>query len=475
MTAGTSTGARRLVPAAARAHTAPAQRISAMAGFRIPGPLTGFMPDGSPLRIDDGTAPLWAVPAPGPVCTSLHCRPLVEASLHDLSWRDADDVARHVWQALVMAAPRVPARVLQRTGVMLEGVLDALLPALLVAMGVLAAGITLGSLVGGAIGLLVGGVSALPGAVLGADLGLAFANALLVWAGLGFLVSEIAGGLPEMSRLAERGVRRAAAVHGKAAGDPAWQLSAAADDLAEAAALFIVLVLQGIVAWLLRKPAIAAMRGATGSIGRAAGSIRTGEATAAADAAVAELVGRLRASRFGEGFAKWVEGNWRELVGNPRLQISAAAGKNKGSFTADASRSSTPSRLPEDSVQGKKPESSSGKKTSSNQAGSTGSEKKAETVGSFWSSAKNKSATENALGHWNKHKGEFPELASFEDYAAAARSLAEKQPAGAWVKKRGADTLIYDSATNTFLVKNAQGMPRTMFRPKDGVNYWNMQ
>ena len=40
---------------------------------------------------------------------------------------------------------------------------------------------------------------------------------------------------------------------------------------------------------------------------------------------------------------------------------------------------------------------------------------------------------------------------------------------------RGGDTLIYNQATNTFLVKGIDGAPRTMFRPTDGINYWNKQ
>jgi hypothetical protein len=34
---------------------------------------------------------------------------------------------------------------------------------------------------------------------------------------------------------------------------------------------------------------------------------------------------------------------------------------------------------------------------------------------------------------------------------------------------------LYDSKTNTFGVKDANGAPRTMFRPKDGMDYWNKQ
>ena len=221
----------------------------------------------------------------------------------------------------VMAAPRVPARVLQRTGVMLEGVLDALLPALLVAMGVLAAGITLGSLVGGAIGLLVGGVSALPGAVLGADLGLAFANALLVWAGLGFLVSEIAGGLPgdEPARRAWRATGRGRSRQGCAAirhGSCRPRRTIWPRPRRCSSSSCCKVSSPGCCA-SRRSPRCEARWGASAERPARSGRV---SCTAAADAAVAELVGRLRASRFGEGFAKWVEGNWRELVGNPRLQ-----------------------------------------------------------------------------------------------------------------------------------------------------------
>jgi pyocin large subunit-like protein len=66
-------------------------------------------------------------------------------------------------------------------------------------------------------------------------------------------------------------------------------------------------------------------------------------------------------------------------------------------------------------------------------------------------------------------------LANSKQYVEAARSLATNPPAGALVKSRGADTLIYDKVTNTFLIKGADGAPRTMFRPTDGINYWNKQ
>lgn len=93
----------------------------------------------------------------------------------------------------------------------------------------------------------------------------------------------------------------------------------------------------------------------------------------------------------------------------------------------------------------------------------------------IWSSTKKLSPVENALGHWNKHKAEFSELSNSKQYVEAAHSLVTSPPAGALTKTRGAEKLVYDKATNTFAIRGADGAPKTMFRPIDGINYWNRQ
>ena len=94
--------------------------------------------------------------------------------------------------------------------------------------------------------------------------------------------------------------------------------------------------------------------------------------------------------------------------------------------------------------------------------------------GPLWSSTKSKSAVENAFGHWSKHKGEFPELQNAKQYAEKAKDFLTNPPKGSLTKvnSRG-DTLRYDPGTNTFGVLSKDGAPRTMFRPKDGMDYWN--
>jgi hypothetical protein len=93
----------------------------------------------------------------------------------------------------------------------------------------------------------------------------------------------------------------------------------------------------------------------------------------------------------------------------------------------------------------------------------------------LWSATRSKSAAENAFGHWTKHRSEFPEFDNAKQYAEAAKSMAASPPADALIKNRGTDSLIYHKATNTFVVKGADGAPRTMFRPADGLDYWKRQ
>ena len=96
--------------------------------------------------------------------------------------------------------------------------------------------------------------------------------------------------------------------------------------------------------------------------------------------------------------------------------------------------------------------------------------------GPLWSSTKNKSAEENAFGHFKKHKSEFPEFQNAEQYIEGAKKFLNNPPKGTLTKtnSRG-DTLRYDPNTNTFGVLSKDGAPRTMFRPNSGIDYWNRQ
>lgn len=96
--------------------------------------------------------------------------------------------------------------------------------------------------------------------------------------------------------------------------------------------------------------------------------------------------------------------------------------------------------------------------------------------GPLWTSTSTKSGVENALGHFKKHGAEFPEYANATQYARGARDFVTNPPAGTLSKVRAnGDTLFYNPTTNTFAVQRGDGALRTMFRPTDGISYWNKQ
>jgi RHS repeat-associated protein len=83
-----------------------------------------------------------------------------------------------------------------------------------------------------------------------------------------------------------------------------------------------------------------------------------------------------------------------------------------------------------------------------------------------WSCTKKKSNVENAFGHWQKHRDEFPELQNAKQYVEQAKDFTNSPPPTSLVKTRAnGETVIYDPNTNTFGVKTPAGDPKTMFRP----------
>lgn len=93
----------------------------------------------------------------------------------------------------------------------------------------------------------------------------------------------------------------------------------------------------------------------------------------------------------------------------------------------------------------------------------------------LWSSAGG-SAAANANSHWQKHGSEFPEYHSAQEYIDGAHKFVSNPPAGTLRKSRGnGDRLFFDPKTGTFAVQAADGAPRTMFRPNNGMDYWSRQ
>ncbi|QQZ42329.1 hypothetical protein IF690_01970 [Pseudomonas sp. SK3(2021)] len=105
------------------------------------------------------------------------------------------------------------------------------------------------------------------------------------------------------------------------------------------------------------------------------------------------------------------------------------------------------------------------------------------TQGPFWSSTKSKNAVENAYGHWDKHKAEFPQFQNAKQYVEGTKSFLNNPPVGTLTKVRpNGDTVFFNPANDTFGIRAADGSPRTMFRPEPtqhgyptNLDYFNAQ
>lgn len=59
------------------------------------------------------------------------------------------------------------------------------------------------------------------------------------------------------------------------------------------------------------------------------------------------------------------------------------------------------------------------------------------------------------------------------DYLAKIQAFTARPPAGTdRVERPNGDVLLYQASTNTFAVVSRDGVPKTMFKPREGSVYW---
>ena len=93
----------------------------------------------------------------------------------------------------------------------------------------------------------------------------------------------------------------------------------------------------------------------------------------------------------------------------------------------------------------------------------------------LWSSNRKYSAAENADYHFKRDGRDFG-ARNAADYARMAHAFIDHPPHGTLTLRRAnGDRLFYDPAGNTFVVADRKGAPRTMFKPRDGMAYWEQQ
>lgn len=101
----------------------------------------------------------------------------------------------------------------------------------------------------------------------------------------------------------------------------------------------------------------------------------------------------------------------------------------------------------------------------------------------IWASRKKVGSARNAQQHWKKHKDEFPEFATEEEYVRGANDFVNSPPAGTRTRVRpNGETVYYNQDTNTFAVVSSSGEVKTMFRPSpsrhgfaSNIDYYNAQ
>ena len=96
--------------------------------------------------------------------------------------------------------------------------------------------------------------------------------------------------------------------------------------------------------------------------------------------------------------------------------------------------------------------------------------------GKIWSEGKPGDAVKNAFEHFREHGSDFDDVNNSVQYVNKAHEFLNNPPSGVLTKtRRNGDALIYDQQTNTLGVKTADGTPKTLFKPKAGIKYWERQ
>ena len=93
----------------------------------------------------------------------------------------------------------------------------------------------------------------------------------------------------------------------------------------------------------------------------------------------------------------------------------------------------------------------------------------------MWSASRKYSAEENAEYAFRKNGQAFG-AHDVDDFVKKAHAFVDHPPKGTLTLTRAnGDTLFYDPKANVFAVATKAGAPRTMFKPNEGMAYWEEQ
>lgn len=92
-----------------------------------------------------------------------------------------------------------------------------------------------------------------------------------------------------------------------------------------------------------------------------------------------------------------------------------------------------------------------------------------------WAANRQRNGQENAEKQFERNGADFS-AGNLDDYVRKAHAFLDSPPKDALtVTRTNGDVLYYDPKANVFAVADRQGAPRTMFKPRDRMNYWQQQ
>jgi pyocin large subunit-like protein len=92
-----------------------------------------------------------------------------------------------------------------------------------------------------------------------------------------------------------------------------------------------------------------------------------------------------------------------------------------------------------------------------------------------WAPSRRNSAEDGAERAFERN-GEAFGAKSVDQFVQKAHAFVGHPPKGTLtLTRKNGDTLYYDPKGNIFAVANKEGAPRTMFKPDDGMAYWEKQ
>jgi pyocin large subunit-like protein len=93
----------------------------------------------------------------------------------------------------------------------------------------------------------------------------------------------------------------------------------------------------------------------------------------------------------------------------------------------------------------------------------------------MWSASRRYSAEENAQRAFARNGAAFG-ARNLDAFVGKAHDFVQHPPKGTLTLVRNnGDTLLYDPKANVFAVRSKAGAPRTMFKPDEGMAYWEEQ